>query len=105
MLAYAVSQRRREIAIRIALGASGRDVSSMVLTRTLVLTVAGVSIGLAGALTLAGTLRQFLFELSPTDPTTFAIVTATVVAAALAASAIPAWRTTKVDAAEALRAE
>jgi putative ABC transport system permease protein len=105
VLAYAVSQRRREIAIRMALGAAGRDVSSMVLTRTLVLTAAGVAIGLAGALALAGTLRQFLFELSPTDAKTFVIVTAAVAAAALAASAIPAWRATRVEPSEALRAE
>jgi putative ABC transport system permease protein len=105
VLAYAVSQRRREIAIRMALGASGRDVSSMVLGRTLVLTSAGVTIGLGCALALAGTLRQFLFELSPTDPTTFVVVTATVAAAALAASAVPAWRATRIEPAEALRAE
>jgi putative ABC transport system permease protein len=105
VLAYAVSQRRREIAIRMALGAAAQSVSSLVLTRTLLLTVTGVALGLAGALALAGTLRQFLFELSPTDPKTFALVTMTVAAAALAAAAIPTWRATRVDPAEALRLE
>lgn len=105
VLAYAVNERRREIAIRMALGASGRDVSSIVAVRTLALTGAGVAIGLSGALALAGTLRQFLFELSPTDPATFAVVTATVAAAALAASVIPAWRVARTDPATVLRAE
>jgi hypothetical protein len=105
VLAYAVSQRRREIAIRMTLGAAPRSVSSLVLTRTLVLTVTGVAIGLAGALALAGTLRQFLFELSPTDPAIFILVTATVTAAALSASVVPVWRAVRVDPAEALRVE
>jgi putative ABC transport system permease protein len=105
VLAYAVSQRRREIAIRMALGAAARSVSSLVLRRTLVLTIAGVALGLAGALALAGTLRQFLFDLSPTDPMTFVLVTTTVTAAALSASVVPVWRAVRVDPAEALRIE
>jgi putative ABC transport system permease protein len=93
------------MAIRLAIGARPGNVSRLVIGRSLALTAAGTAIGLAGALALTRTLRQFLFEISPTDPATFAVVTIAVVVAATAAAALPAWRATRVDPIEALRAE
>jgi putative ABC transport system permease protein len=105
VLSSAVTERRREMAIRLAIGARPGNVSRLVIGRSLALTAAGTAIGLAGALALTRTLRQFLFEISPTDPATFAVVTIAVVVAATAAAALPAWRATRVDPIEALRAE
>ena len=105
VLSYVVAQQRREIAVRMALGARTADVRHVMFGRSIVLTSIGTAIGLAGSFALTGVLRQFLFELSPTDPATFGIVTATVVATALAASSIPACRAARVDPTEVLRAE
>lgn len=105
VLAYSVTQRTHEIGIRMALGAARRDVLSLVLRRTLVLAGAGIVLGTAGALAATRVLARFLYEITPTDPATFAAVAAVLTCVALMASLIPARRATNVDPMVALRYE
>jgi putative ABC transport system permease protein len=105
VLAYSVAQRTHEIGVRMALGARGRSVIWMVLRRTLWLGATGVVLGTAGAAAATRLLSPFLFETTPTDVSTFAVVAATMFAAALAAGAIPARRATRIDPLVALRQE
>ena len=103
--AYWVAQRTREIGIRIALGAGQRTVMKLVMGQALVLAVAGIAAGVAGAAALTRFLRSLLYDVRPIDPATFAAVTVLLAAVALAASYIPARRATKVDPMVALRYE
>jgi putative ABC transport system permease protein len=103
VMAYAVAQRTREIAIRSALGASGVQVVRMVLTRAVWLTAAGVVIGLALTAASSRALAGLLFEVTPTDVPTYAIVVALLAAVALVAAAVPAIRAARIPAADALR--
>ena len=102
---YAVSQRTHEIGIRMALGARPADVLLMMIRRAMGLTLAGVALGLAGALTMSRVMKSLLYEVSPTDPATFALITLLIVGVAMIASYIPARRATKVDPIQALRQE
>jgi putative ABC transport system permease protein len=105
VLAYAVTERTREIGIRMALGAEKSDITHMVLKRSLLLAAAGVALGVAGALAVTRVLAKFLFDVKPTDPATFAMVAAVLVAVALFAGLLPARRATRVDPLVALRWE
>ncbi len=105
LMAYAVSQRRREIGVRMALGASRRDVLRLVLTRALVIVIAGVVVGLAGAAAVTRVLQRFLFGVTPTDPIAFTAVTLLLMAVGLLAAWAPARRATRIDPSAALRAE
>jgi predicted permease len=105
VLAYAVTERTREIGIRMALGAEKSDITRMVLKRSLLLAAAGVALGIAGALAVTRVLTKFLFDVKPTDPATFAMVAAALVAVALLAGLLPARRATRVDPLVALRWE
>ena len=105
VMAYAVTQRTREIGVRVALGARPRDIASLVLRRALMLTGVGVVIGAAGALAVTRYMTALLFETRPTDATVFATVAATLVAVALLASLFPSRAATRVDPLNALRAE
>jgi predicted permease len=105
VLAYAVTERTREIGIRMALGAEKSDITRMVLKRSLLLVTAGVTLGAAGALAVTRVLTKFLFDVKPTDPATFAMVAAVLVAVALFAGLLPARRATRVDPLVALRWE
>jgi putative ABC transport system permease protein len=105
VLAFSVSQRRREFGIRMALGAQTPDVLSLVLTRGVKIALAGIVIGLCGAAALARTMATLLFGVQPLDPATFGTAVAILAAVALAAAAIPAWRATTVDPAVVLRDE
>ena len=105
LMAYAVTQRRREIGVRMALGAERRDVLRLVLTRALRIVVAGLIVGLAGAAGVTRVLQTFLFGVTPTDPIAFTIVTLLLMAVGLMAAWLPARRATRIDPCAALRAE
>jgi predicted permease len=103
VMAYSVTRRRREIGVRVALGASPGDVRRMVLGQGLATTGAGVVCGLLGALGLTRTIESLLFGVTPTDPATFAFVVALLGGAALLACDLPARRATRADPVEAMR--
>ena len=105
LMAYAVTQRRREIGVRMALGADRRDVLRLVLTRALRIVVAGLIVGLAGAAGVTRVLQTFLFGVTPTDPLVFTAVTLLLLAVGLMAAWLPARRATRIDPWAALRAE
>jgi putative ABC transport system permease protein len=105
LMAYAVTQRRREIGVRMALGADRRDVLRLVLARALRIVVAGLIVGLAGAAGVTRVLQRFLFGVTPTDPLAFTIVTVLLLAVGLTAAWLPARRATRIDPTTALRAE
>ena len=105
VMAYGVAQRRREIAIRMALGAKTTDVRNLVLGQSLRLVVAGIAIGLPLAIATGRLYSALLFGVHPADLPTIASAIALVSLAALAAAYIPSRRATRVDPASALRAE
>jgi putative ABC transport system permease protein len=105
VMAYFVTQRTREIGVRIALGAQWSDVIKLILRNGMFLVVLGLTIGLAGAFALTRLMTTLLFEVSPADPITFVAVAVCVIVAALLACYIPARRAAKVDPLIALRYE
>jgi predicted permease len=105
VIAYAVSQRRREIGIRMALGAQAREIRGLFVRRGLVLAGVGVAIGLAGALGSTRFMQSLLFGIGPLDPIAFMLMPAVLAAAAVLASYLPARRAAAVDPVETLRAE
>jgi ABC-type antimicrobial peptide transport system permease subunit len=105
VMSYAVSQRAREIGIRVALGAERQALQRMFVGQGLSMTAVGVACGLITAFALMRVMTSLLFEVSPIDPMTYAAVSMTLVAAAALASYVPARRATKVDPIVALRCE
>jgi predicted permease len=105
VISYAVSQRTREIGIRMALGAKKSGLVWMFVRSSLVLTGVGTAVGLGAAAALMRLMRTLLFGISPLDPVTFTAVPVALVAAAALASYLPARRTAAVDPVEALRSE
>ena len=105
VISYAVSQRTREIGVRIALGAGRRDILRLIVRQCLVLTLGGVAGGLIASLVLTRLLATMLFDVSPTDPATFASVALLLGFVALLACWIPARRAMNVDPMVALRYE
>jgi putative ABC transport system permease protein len=105
VISYTVAQGTREIGLRMALGAQQRDVLKLVVGRGLVLTLLGIVSGIAGAFALTRLMTGLLFGVTPTDATTFATVSASLVIVSLLACYIPARRATKVDPLVALRYE
>ena len=105
LISYSVTQRTREIGIRVALGAQPRQVLLPVLREGLLLAVIGVALGLAGALGVTRILSAFLFGVGAADPLTFSLVSLLLLVIALAASYIPSRRALRVDPLLALRAE
>ncbi len=105
VIAHSVVQRTREFGVRIALGATRRDVATMILRQGSRLAFIGVTIGLVVAFALRGVVKQLLYGIRPADPLTFTAVPVVLVLVALLASLIPAMRATRVDPAVAMRAE
>ncbi|OLE19064.1 MAG: hypothetical protein AUI36_35710 [Cyanobacteria bacterium 13_1_40CM_2_61_4] len=105
VMAYSVAQRRREIGIRMALGAQAADVRSLVVSQALRLGAMGLAVGLLGALAAARVIATLLFGVSTTDPVTFGGVSAALLAVLVAAAYLPARRATRVDPMIALRTE
>ena len=105
VISYAVSQRTREIGIRMALGAQKRELRWMFVRSALALTGIGIVIGLGAAVAVARLMRTLLFGVSPLDPLSFAAVPLILAAAAALASFLPASRAAAVNPVDALRAE
>lgn len=104
-LAYYVGQRTHEIGVRMSLGADTRAVMHHVLRRSGMMVLPGLVLGLAGAFVGARLIGQLLYDVTPTDPVTYAGVSVCLAAAAVVASALPAWRAARIDPARALRNE
>jgi putative ABC transport system permease protein len=105
VMSFSVSERKRETVIRIALGAQRSQMLANVLRHGLMLALAGTVIGIASALLLSRTLSGMLYGVTATDPVTFIVIPFMVVAVALAACYLPAWRAVRVDPMSALRCE
>jgi putative ABC transport system permease protein len=105
VIAYGVSQRTREIGIRVALGAEPRSVAGLVLSGGVKLATIGIVIGIAGAIAGTRALGKLLYEVGPGDPLTLASITALVASIALLASYVPARRAVRIDPIQALRAD
>ena len=103
VMAYTVSQRRRELGIRLALGARQHDVRNMIVRQGLMLATAGIAIGLGVAFALARLVTNLLFGVTGTDPVTFAAIPVVLLLVAALATYVPAWRASRVDPVEALR--
>jgi predicted permease len=105
LIAYSVSQRRREIGIRSALGAQQRELTGMFVRHALLLTGGGVTCGLVAALALTHLMSSLLFGIKPNDPATFAVVSIVLLSAAAVSSYLPARRASAVNPVETLRSE
>jgi ABC-type antimicrobial peptide transport system permease subunit len=103
MMAWSVSERRQEFAIRLALGARNAVLVGMVLRQALILAAIGIAAGLVGARAATGVVAGLLFGIQPTDPSTFALTAAIVGGVALAACYVPVRRATRVDPVSLLR--
>ncbi len=103
VMAATVSQRARELALRMALGARAEDLVTLVLSKALALTAAGMIIGIAAALSVTRLLGYLLYRVSPRDPRAFAAAAIVIGAASLVACFVPAWRATRTDPLRALR--
>jgi predicted permease len=105
VIAYSVSQRTREMGIRMALGAERRSISFMVLRQGAFLVLIGIAVGLIASLFVAQLIRTLLYGIQPIDPVTFVTVPVLLLAVAFLASYLPAWRASRVDPMVALRYE
>src|SRR5262249_36758903 len=105
VMSHSVAQRRHEIGVRLALGAAGRDVLTLVLGHGLRLPPLRTPIGLAGALLLTRYMRTLLFSVQPADPLTFAAVTTALAIVALGACYLPARKAMRVDPMAAVRCD
>jgi putative ABC transport system permease protein len=105
VISYAVTQRTREIGIRLALGAQDVTLKGMFVRQAIMISAVGAGIGLAGAAGLTRYMESLLYGVTPLDPRTYVLVPLLLVSAAVIAAYLPARRATKVDPMDALRAE
>jgi len=105
VLAYTVDRRMGEFGVRMALGATPRDLVMLVMRRGVLLTVLGVVVGVGGALALSRSLRSLLFEVSPQNPVVLILVALVLILAAVLGGSLPALRARKVDVSKLLRSE
>ena len=105
VMSYVVTQRTSELGLRMALGATARDVIGLVLARAAILAAAGLATGAALSLAVSRAVGAFLFGLKATDPSTYAMVLLSVAGVAILAAAGPAWRASRIDPLVALREE
>ena len=105
VLAYLVARQRHELGVRMAIGASSKQVVVMVLRKGMVLALAGMVLGVVGAVVLSGSLRSQLYDVSPVDPVTYVVAAVALAVAALMAGFLPARRASRVNPVEAMRAE
>jgi ABC-type antimicrobial peptide transport system permease subunit len=105
VMSYLISQGTRDIGVRVALGATGPQITGMVMKQGMAIVAVGLAFGVGGALALSGVLRTLLFGVVATDPVTYVAVAAVLVAMALLGVYIPARRAAAVDPVVALRAE
>jgi ABC-type antimicrobial peptide transport system permease subunit len=105
VMAYSVTQRKTEIGVRMALGASAGNVNWLILRRGLWQMGLGLTLGLLGAFGVSRVLKTLLVQVTPTDPLTFIVITVLLGGVAIAACLVPARRASRVDPLVALRAE
>jgi len=105
VLSYLVARRTHEIGIRLAVGADRSQVLAMVLKQGLTLAGAGIAVGMIAAFLLTRLMQSLLYQVGPSDPITFSVVTAALILVSLLASALPAYRATRVSPLIALRTE
>jgi hypothetical protein len=105
VISYLVTQRRHELAVRIAIGADASDIVGLVVRHGLGLAVAGVVIGMLISLNGSRWVAPLLFETSPRDPVVYGLVVGLLLVVALLATAVPAWRASRTDPIEALRSD
>jgi ABC-type antimicrobial peptide transport system permease subunit len=103
VISYSVIQRVQEIGIRMALGASARDVQSRILLRTLALPAVGLALGMAASRVLSAALGSLPFGVTSGDPITFILMGTLLIAVATVAGYIPAWKASRIDPMVALR--
>jgi putative ABC transport system permease protein len=104
-LLYTVSERRRELGIRLALGATNSDLLRLVLRHGLMMSLLGIAIGIISASALSRLLMGLLWNVKPTDPTTFVGVSVILCASALFAALLPAWNASRTDPIQTLRGD
>jgi putative ABC transport system permease protein len=105
VMSYSVTQRTRELGLRMALGAQARDTLLMIVGKSMALVAAGVVLGLAGSVGVTRLLSGMLYGVSPVDPLVFGAVSLVLAGTALLACLLPALRATRVDPVQALRVE
>jgi ABC-type antimicrobial peptide transport system permease subunit len=103
LLAYTVAQRRREIAVRMAIGATSSSVARLIVMESLILAVAGCMVGALGVIAVSGIARSILFGIAPQDPLTLGTTAAVLILAVLAASWLPARRAARINPVAAMR--
>jgi ABC-type antimicrobial peptide transport system permease subunit len=103
VMSYAVSQSKRELALRMALGAGASNLLRLVMSQGLMLTAGGVALGAIAALALTRLMGDMLYKVSPRDPLSFGAALLVMTIVSMAASFLPAWRATRTDPARVLR--